>query len=214
MKVVYRVLSVLFGSSIIVTTVAAATVTIHCPANKVRTEVTTPLPAGWWQTPQVGSLLGVEVKNLQGNQTIFCKYWAYGRHVSVMHKAPVGYRCRASGKKAICTQPQQQAQLALTGTWHASQNARSLAQLKIYKVGNKIKVHAWGVCHPTNCDWGTRNAQFINNRKIIVRFNQGFVTRRIVITKTAPNKIKVYTLSHYTDNSGRGDRRVVEYMYK
>ena len=36
----------------------------------------------------------------------------------------------------------------------------SVVKLDISGEGNQLAVHAWGVCKPTNCDWGTQNAAF------------------------------------------------------
>jgi TIR domain len=36
----------------------------------------------------------------------------------------------------------------------------SLAQLEISGSGSELAVHAWGLCKPDNCDWGTQKASF------------------------------------------------------
>jgi TIR domain len=36
----------------------------------------------------------------------------------------------------------------------------SVAELDISGEGNRLAVHAWGICKPTNCDWGAQNAIF------------------------------------------------------
>ena len=192
----------------------AATINIYCPKQKVRTEITTPLPSGWWQTPQVGSLLNTEVKNLAGKPTIFCKYWAYGRKVSVMKKVPRGYICHAVNKHIQCTKLQIRPAFALSGTWYGTANTRSMTKLKIYKAGSRVKVHAWGKCHPSDCNWGVKNAYVINSKKIEVFWDQGFVRRRMVVRKVGLNRVKVRTFSHYADGSGRADKVTVEYMHK
>ena len=193
----------------------ASTTNIYCPKQKVRTEIVTPLPSGWWQTPQVGSLVNVKVKSLAGKATIFCKYWAYGKTVSVMKKVPPGYICRVVGKHVQCNnrlifRPVS----ALNGMWYGAAGTKSITKIKIYKAGRRTKVHAWGKCHPNDCDWGLANAQAINSTKLIVYWNQGFVRRRMVIRKVGANRLKVRTFSHYTDGSGRPNRVKIEYMHK
>lgn len=74
---------------------SAASQFIKCPVEKVRTEITTSLPSGWWQTPQVGSLTGTRIATVGGKKTLMCDYWAYGDKVSVMRKAPAGKTCRS-----------------------------------------------------------------------------------------------------------------------
>ena len=84
----------LLASSMTPNAIAAPTV-INCPVDQFRTEVTTPLPTGWWQTPQVGNLVDTRVTNVGGTPTLICDYWAYGDKVAVMRKAPAGKTCRA-----------------------------------------------------------------------------------------------------------------------
>lgn len=61
---------------------------VTCPANQVRTEITTSLPDPWWQTPQVGNLQSTRVGEVGGETTLICEYWAYGHTVSVMRRPP------------------------------------------------------------------------------------------------------------------------------
>lgn len=66
----------------------AAALEVSCPVDQVRTEVTTPLPDGWWQTPQSGSLQNTRIGEVGGEPTLICEYWAYGDTVSVMRRVP------------------------------------------------------------------------------------------------------------------------------
>jgi len=66
----------------------AAAREIACPHENVRTEVTTPMEDGWWQTPQVGRLQSTRVGNVGGETTLICEYSAYGTTVSVMRRPP------------------------------------------------------------------------------------------------------------------------------
>lgn len=77
---------------------------IECPANQVTTEITTPLPGAWWQTPQRGSLQNTRVGNVGGNPTLICEYWAYGTTVSVMRPTPDSHPdCTAHEGGFTCT---------------------------------------------------------------------------------------------------------------
>ncbi|HGZ70824.1 MAG TPA: hypothetical protein ENK74_05450 [Nitratifractor sp.] len=212
MKWIQNVILTIFGVVIFTSLTHAAAIDIYCPKPKVRTAITTPLPAGWWQTPQVGSLQRAEVKNLAGKPTIFCKYLAYGTEVSVMKRVPRGYVCRSVGRHVKCSTAGFRPLFSLTGLWHGATNTRSLTKLKIYKVGRTVKVHAWGKCHPNDCDWGVANAQVINRRKIVVYWNQGYVKRRMVIRKYGQSRIKVTTYNRYID--GRGRRTNVEFLHR
>ena len=76
---------------------------IACPVKETRTEVTTPLPKPWWNTPQIGKLERVSVQTIAGNQTLVCEYWAYGRSVSIMRAFPEGATdCAAEGNGFRC----------------------------------------------------------------------------------------------------------------
>lgn len=75
-----------------------SSVNVFCPITQARTEMVTPLPEGWWQTPQVGSLVSVGIQNIGGEQTMVCRYSAYGTQVSVMRRFPEGRSdCRVTG---------------------------------------------------------------------------------------------------------------------
>jgi hypothetical protein len=75
-----------------------SSVNVFCPISSARTEMVTPLPEGWWQTPQVGSLVSVGIQTIGGEQTMVCRYGAYGTQVSVMRRFPEGRRdCRVTG---------------------------------------------------------------------------------------------------------------------
>jgi hypothetical protein len=100
---------------------------IKCPVEKVRTEITTPLPSGWWQTPQVGSLTGTRIGTVGGQKTLMCDYWAYGDSVAVMHKAPAGKTCRAVSGGFRCEDSRpvthRTGRLVIDQTWMADLDA-------------------------------------------------------------------------------------------
>ena len=83
----------------------AAAEYIECPLTQARTEITSPLPSGWWQTPQQGSLEETKIQNIGGTPTLMCGYWAYGQTVYVMREAPAGATCTADGNGFTCTTP-------------------------------------------------------------------------------------------------------------
>jgi hypothetical protein len=81
---------------------AASAEVVPCPVPQVRTEIVTPLPAPWWQTPQVGNLTGTAIQNIGGKSTLVCRYWAYGTNVSVMRLPPKGKTCVATKSGFDC----------------------------------------------------------------------------------------------------------------
>ena len=124
MKYLTRILGglALLGASLPIVA-EAAPVVINCPVDKVRTEITTPLPSGWWQTPQVGSLTGTRIGSVGGKTTFFCEYWAYGDKVSVMREAPAGMTCQAISNGFRCDEPRpvthRTGHLTIDQTWTA-----------------------------------------------------------------------------------------------
>lgn len=68
---------------------------VKCPLAKARTEVVSKLPAGWWQTPYEGPLVGTRVETIGGEKTLVCEYQAYTTRASVMSKVPPAMTCDA-----------------------------------------------------------------------------------------------------------------------
>jgi hypothetical protein len=81
---------------------AAPAQVIPCPLTQARTEIVTPIPSPWWQTPQVGHLTGTSIDTIGGKPTLVCKYWAYGTNASVMRLPPKGTTCTATKTGFVC----------------------------------------------------------------------------------------------------------------
>jgi hypothetical protein len=76
---------------------------VACPVKETRTEVTTPLPKPWWNTPQIGRLERVSVQTIGGARTLVCEYSADGRSVSLMREFPEGAtECTVEGDGFSC----------------------------------------------------------------------------------------------------------------
>ena len=76
---------------------------IACPLAMVKAEITTPLPAGWWQTPQEGKLTHTKIQNIGGKRTLCCGYWGYDTTVWIMHDMPAGVsECKVLPDGFIC----------------------------------------------------------------------------------------------------------------
>lgn len=71
---------------------AAEADTIRCPLDQIRSEVTTRLPDGWWNTPMVFSLRETRIVNVSGRSALQCDYGPSG---SIQRYAPDGADCRA-----------------------------------------------------------------------------------------------------------------------
>jgi hypothetical protein len=72
---------------------------IRCPLGQVQTEITTPLPEGWWNTPQIGNLVRTRVDMIGGELTLMCGYEAYKSVAYIMMRPPAGTTtCKVVGK--------------------------------------------------------------------------------------------------------------------
>lgn len=83
----------------------AAAVEIDCPLQQARTEITSNLPDGWWQTPQVGRLTETKLANIGGDPVLMCGYQAYGDTVFILRKAPEGATCETTATGFFCQTP-------------------------------------------------------------------------------------------------------------
>lgn len=65
---------------------------ISCPVSKVKREITTSLPSGWWNTPLIISLKETKVISIGGKKALQCRYGAAG---NIQRYAPTGQICTA-----------------------------------------------------------------------------------------------------------------------
>jgi hypothetical protein len=84
------VAATLVGAIVLPTTALAEQ--IECPLEEIRREVTTPLPSGWWHTPQVSSLRETRVMTIGGRTALQCDYGLSG---NIQRYAPEGATCEA-----------------------------------------------------------------------------------------------------------------------
>jgi hypothetical protein len=101
------------------------------------------------------------------------------------------------------------------GSWsNVDANTRGITNLDISIMDSNANVHAWGKCHPTDCDWGSVQAQaFAPNvssgllsdaNTLIAVFVTSFSQTALVI-RPAGNRLKVDSYDRFTDNSGRSN---------
>jgi hypothetical protein len=101
------------------------------------------------------------------------------------------------------------------GSWtNIDANTGGITSLDISVMGTDAQVHAWGKCHPTDCDWGTVQAQAFapsvssdvlsGADTLIAVFDTSFSQTTLVI-KPAGNRLKVDSYDRFLDNSGRSN---------
>ena len=68
--------------------------------------------------------------------------------------------------------------------------------------------HAWGACHPTDCDWGEVGASRTDGGHVLAVYRQGFATKYLWAKMSAhrPGQLWVHTLVDFAD-PGRADYR-------
>jgi hypothetical protein len=114
---------------------------------------------------------------------------------------------------ALClAQPQE-------GTWvNVDSATRSVTRAEVRFACNDTntshevnRLHLWGKCHPTDCDWGTIPFTTVNyDGKVWVRadYHPGFATKSVWATTyefSGKTSLRVYVWTHFTDGSGRAD---------
>jgi hypothetical protein len=103
--------------------------------------------------------------------------------------------------------------IALAGEWHNADAAtRGLTRLVVGE--NPATVHAWGSCHPSDCDWGAVPASAFrqsvdggSEAALQAHFKTGANETTLIITPVG-DELRVETLTHFTDKSGRADYSV------
>jgi len=94
-------------------------------------------------------------------------------------------------------------------------NTRHITRVRIKQIGNELRVHMWGRCHPIECNWGDVPATIEKDGELLATtWNQSFIIRNQVLKLQSNGTLEVLTSSHFIDNSGRKDRNYKDYFIK
>lgn len=102
----------------------------------------------------------------------------------------------------------------LLGTWvNRDSHTRSITRVIVTRAGaNRVRVRAFGQCHPADCDWGrvTAHSYFASVgsnrvRAVMARFNPGFARTTVILSDAPGARLRYQVLTHFTDSSGRHD---------
>ena len=99
------------------------------------------------------------------------------------------------------------------GDWtNVDTNTGRITSLNIGISGSSASVHAWGKCHPTDCDWGTVSAYAFGPdvssdptsqaQALMAVFDAGFSETALFI-KPQGDQLSVQSYTRFKDNSGR-----------
>ncbi len=89
------------------------------------------------------------------------------------------------------------------GTWtNQDPSTANNTKLVITQNGSELKVHAWGKCTPTDCDWGEQSGGIVDDAGVVT-WDQGFVIRKMKLTLEGNNQLRSVTESVYSDSRPR-----------
>ncbi len=94
---------------------------------------------------------------------------------------------------------------SFVGDWtNKDFQTRSITRVQIRLDGTNVIAHAWGRCHPMECDWGDTTA-IVKGQTLTLTWKQGFAIVTHELTVLADGSLQVVGHCHFTDNSGRKD---------
>jgi peroxiredoxin/outer membrane lipoprotein-sorting protein len=94
----------------------------------------------------------------------------------------------------------------LSGTWISEHETDGVTQVIVRMDGTQTIVHAWGACHPTDCDWGETDAHLWNGIPVAI-WKFGFATTRMQLILLPDGRMVVVSETEFSDGSGRKDFR-------
>ncbi len=83
-------------------------------------------------------------------------------------------------------------------------NTRGITRINISRDGGFLVGHAFGKCHPADCDWGEVRVPY-QGSPIIVPYKFSFATDTLTAQLTNGRRLEVQVSTHFTDSSGRPD---------
>jgi hypothetical protein len=106
------------------------------------------------------------------------------------------------------------------GDWeNVNPDTRGVTALKITVSGINVKVHAWGQCHPTDCDWGNMQAHaygpnvssnLAGTAQAVSVVHKESFAERLMILRSSGTQLQAATYTRFTDTSGRTNYADVE----
>jgi hypothetical protein len=125
----------------------------------------------------------------------------------------------AALQPAAALQPTDLSQLV--GTWNVVGSSNDLVRIVITDTKGVFKVHPYGACSPTPCDWGAKGALAYSSGVgspigigFSASFNQVFVTNlvtgHLIQTAAGGTELEVTVQSHFAKGDGRYDYEETE----
>jgi hypothetical protein len=104
----------------------------------------------------------------------------------------------------------------MNGDWlNVDANTRGIVEILIG--GNRV--HPYGACHPTPCDWGAIKARSFASSvdssdvvRLTAKKKTNFSAIEMTLSLEADGRLRAEVFTHFTDNSGRADYSTVNYF--
>jgi hypothetical protein len=108
-----------------------------------------------------------------------------------------------------------------SGTWkNVNPETGGLTTLRIDVSGTRVRIQAWGKCHPRDCAWGhaegTAYAPSVVDdlaetaQAVSTIYITSFSQTILIIRPAEGGQLEVESMTKFTDQSGRASYRVVE----
>jgi len=107
-----------------------------------------------------------------------------------------------------------------SGTWkNVNPETRGLTTLKIDVRWTRVRIQAWGSCHPRDCAWGqaegTAYAPSVSDNlaetaQVVSTIYITSFSQTILVIRAVEGQLEVEAMTKFTDQSGRASYRVVE----
>jgi hypothetical protein len=114
---------------------------------------------------------------------------------------------------ALFAQSDAKKETSFVGKWVAAKKDGGITRLEITGKGNKLKIQAWGKCHPKDCDWGAVPLNLLGETVSAQELPYGFATWDLkfkvahMTLRLERNDLVVERYDIYTDDSGRSNYR-------
>lgn len=102
---------------------------------------------------------------------------------------------------------------AFIGVWrNEDPQTRSITRLEIASDGAALKIHMWGKCHPSDCDWGEISRPYgdLEGGVLLPSWPTSFKVEEQRIVPLANGRLEVRGNLRFTDNSGRPPRHYTD----
>ena len=107
-----------------------------------------------------------------------------------------------------------------SGTWkNIDPETGGLTTLRIEVTGTRVRIQAWGQCHPRDCAWGhaegTAYAPSVSDNlaetaQVVSTIYITSFSQTILVIRPVDGQLEVEHMTKFTDQSGRASYRVIE----